>query len=72
MLGYCHLCGSSPTLGEGCHCQEPAAGVAPTMCTHLLSKRVVGAATKSHKVGKYLVTTIVDKRTRGAAMDAYK
>jgi hypothetical protein len=34
LLGYCHLCGSNPTLGEGCHCQESAAGVAPTMCTH--------------------------------------
>jgi hypothetical protein len=41
LLGYCHLYGSSPTLGEGCHCQEPAAGVAPTMCTHPRCQRLV-------------------------------
>ena len=40
-MGYCHLCGNSPTLGEGCHCQEPAAGVAPTMCTHPRCQRLV-------------------------------
>jgi len=40
LLGYCHLCGSNPTLGEGCHCQEPAAGGAPTMCTHPKCQRL--------------------------------
>jgi hypothetical protein len=40
LMGYCHLCGSSPTLREGCHCQEPAAGVAPTMCTHPRCQRL--------------------------------
>jgi len=40
LLWYCHLCGSSPTLGEGCHCQEAAAGVAPTMCTHPRCQRL--------------------------------
>jgi len=40
LLGYCHLCGSSPALGEGCHCQELAAGVAPTMCIHPRCQRL--------------------------------
>jgi len=40
LLGYCHLCGSNTTLGKGCHCQEPAAGVAPTMCTHPRCQRL--------------------------------
>jgi hypothetical protein len=34
------IAGSSPTLGEGCHCQELAAGVAPTMCTHPRCQRL--------------------------------
>ena len=40
LLWYCHLCGSSPALGEGCHCQEPVVGVAPTMCTHPRCQRL--------------------------------
>ena len=40
LLGYCRLCGSSPILGEGCHCQEPIAGVAPFMCTYPRCQRL--------------------------------
>jgi len=52
-LGYCHLYCSNPTLGEGCHCQEPTTGVAPTMCTHLRCQR--------------LAATIVEKELELAA-----
>jgi hypothetical protein len=40
LLGYCHLCDSSPILGEGCHCQEPIAGAAPFMCTYPRCQRL--------------------------------
>jgi hypothetical protein len=53
-LGYCHLYCSNPTLGEGCHCQEPTTGVAPTMCTHLRCQR--------------LAATIVEKELELAAI----
>jgi len=29
-----------PYSRRGCHCQEPAAGVAPTMCTHPRCQRL--------------------------------
>ena len=47
------------------------AGAAPTMCKLPLLKKAAGAATIVEDKLE-LVATIVDKRARGAAMDAYK
>jgi hypothetical protein len=47
------------------------AGVASTMCKLPLSKKAAGAATIIEDKLE-LVATIVDKRARGATMDAYK
>ena len=47
------------------------AGVAQTMCKLPLSKKAAGAATIVEDKLE-LVATIVDKRARGATMDAYK
>jgi len=47
------------------------AGVAPAMWKQPLSKKAAGAATIVED-NLELMATIVDKRARGAAMDAYK
>jgi len=47
------------------------AGVASTICKLPLSKKATGAATNVEDKLE-LMATIVDKRARGAAMDAYK
>jgi len=48
-----------------------ATGAAPTMCKLPLSKKAAGATTIVEDKLE-LVATIVDKRARGADMDAYK
>jgi len=45
------------------------AGAAPTMCTHLKCQRLVAIIVEDKLE---LVATIVDKRAKGAVMDAYK
>jgi hypothetical protein len=47
------------------------AGAAPTMCKLPLSKKAVGAATIVEDKLE-LVATIIDKRARGATMNASK
>jgi hypothetical protein len=45
------------------------AGAAPTMCTHPKCQRLAATIVEDKLE---LVATIVDKRARGAVMDAYK
>jgi hypothetical protein len=45
------------------------AGAAPTMCTHPKYQRLTATIVEDKLE---LVATIVDKRARGAVMDAYK
>jgi len=40
IVGILSLMWQQPYSRRGCHCQEPAAGVAPTMCTHPRCQRL--------------------------------